>query len=680
VSVPIVIDGYSQPGSSPNTLMVGSDAVLKIVIDFGSVVRALDLTGGSATVSSLIRGLVFNNGAVTTEKYLDLRMWNITVEGCYFGTDANGMSLVGAPIACIESGDSSTIGGTTPAARNVIAGSIQVRNGDSVMGNFLGVRAQGDSAFTVLTSSPTSRVNIAGSGTLIGGSTPSHRNVIAPGRISAVNIGQGSNSVIQGNYLGVDATGSHDVGDGDQDNVGVWISSGPGQLITGNLISGFTMGINVRADSNSIQGNHLGTDALGNPTLGNVYGVYVQLAGGTVIGGSLPGEGNTIAGNIRGVEIHSTAINNAIQGNSIWSSTELGIDLNASGVTANDPDDVDLGANNLQNFPVLTEALDQPTQGMISGALNSAANTQFTIDYYYNGACDGSGHGEGEQYLGGAFVTTDGSGDVSFVFTSQQVGAGGYVTATATDPMGNTSEFSACRLVLLDTDGDSLADINDNCPFTANGLQEDGDANDIGDACQIDDTLFITLYSPVDMVVTDPYGDSIGLDSAGSATLFNTILNGSVYDTSGDFNNDTHKDDRVIIPVPAAGPYSIRIIKEPSASNSDKFTMAIRIDGNQQLVPDGYADAAVSALGAALPATYVWIASTIYTGDINADGNYSSSDIILLVNYVFKGGTPPDPAALGDFNCSGAVQSSDIIGLVNFIFKGGARPCSGSAG
>lgn len=64
------------------------------------------------------------------------------------------------------------------------------------------------------------------------------------------------------------------------------------------------------------------------------------------------------------------------------------------------------------------------------------------------------------------------------------------------------------------------------------------------------------------------------------------------------------------------------------------------------------------------------------TGDVNVSGSITSSDIIGLVNYVFKGGATPSPcAAAGDVNCSGAITSADLIGLVNYVFKAGTPPC-----
>jgi len=63
-------------------------------------------------------------------------------------------------------------------------------------------------------------------------------------------------------------------------------------------------------------------------------------------------------------------------------------------------------------------------------------------------------------------------------------------------------------------------------------------------------------------------------------------------------------------------------------------------------------------------------------GDVNINGSVTSSDVIVLVNYVFKGGNDPDPCtANGDVNCNGTVTSSDIIYEVNYVFKSGPAPC-----
>jgi hypothetical protein len=114
--------------------------------------------------------------------------------------------------------------------------------------------------------------------------------------------------------------------------------------------------------------------------------------------------------------------------------------------------------------------------------------------------------------------------------------------------------------------------------------------------------------------------------------------------------------------------------------------------GGGQAPADPYFDA-VTYKGAFDPAAPNWLlgwtaldqlgflgdanfCAILIDGDLNGSLTVTSSDIITLVNYVFKGGADPEPcAANGDVNCSGAVSSADVITLVNFVFKAGAPPC-----
>ena len=140
---------------------------------------------------------------------------------------------------------------------------------------------------------------------------------------------------------------------------------------------------------------------------------------------------------------------NLFLSNNIFSNGELGIDLADDGVTANDADDPDAGANNLQNFPVLTSAEDGSLT--IEGTLNSLPNEEFRLEFFSNTECDPSVFGEGETFLGSTKVITDGNGDKDFMVTFLSVNASGlYITATATQtPENNTSEFSECLLVAV---------------------------------------------------------------------------------------------------------------------------------------------------------------------------------------------------------------------------------------
>ncbi|MGH9368710.1 MAG: hypothetical protein ACRD3M_13670, partial [Thermoanaerobaculia bacterium] len=145
-----------------------------------------------------------------------------------------------------------------------------------------------------------------------------------------------------------------------------------------------------------------------------------------------------------GVDVLS-ATGTAIRGNSIFSNTGLGIDLAEDGVTLNDNCDADPGPNGFQNFPVLTTAISGGGSTTILGKLNSKASTSYQIDFYSNAVCDSSGYGEGQTYLGSTMVTTDASCNASFNVTFPvAVGPRDRLTATATDPTGNTSEFCSC--------------------------------------------------------------------------------------------------------------------------------------------------------------------------------------------------------------------------------------------
>src|SRR5205823_14535779 len=120
----------------------------------------------------------------------------------------------------------------------------------------------------------------------------------------------------------------------------------------------------------------------------------------------------------------------------------------------NDAGDGDSGANNLQNFPVITSAAKSGSSTRITGTLDSTTNTTFRIDYYASDTCDLSGYGEGQRWIGYSVQPTDVHGHLSIDTGSGITGpafVGNFVTATATDPSGNTSEFSQCVIVTTAT-------------------------------------------------------------------------------------------------------------------------------------------------------------------------------------------------------------------------------------
>ncbi|HSB11034.1 MAG TPA: HYR domain-containing protein [Blastocatellia bacterium] len=275
---------------------------------------------------------------------------------------------------------------------------------------------------------------------------------------AGINI-QGDANNIQGNLIGTNAAGTSALPNASGGVVVLGANNviGGTTAATRNVISGndlFGVGLaNIQAHNNTVLGNFIGTDAGGNNPLGN-GGTGVAFFGGAfnnTVGGSAAGAGNTIAFNAgAGVAIPG-GFGNAILTNSIFNNAQTGINLSDdAGVTPNDPCDIDPGANALQNFPVLTSALTFGGATSIQGTLDSAPASTFRIEFFSNANCDASGNGQGRTFLGATNVATNASCIANINFNiGVAVPAGQVVTATATDPSGNTSEFSACVTVTL---------------------------------------------------------------------------------------------------------------------------------------------------------------------------------------------------------------------------------------
>jgi hypothetical protein len=182
--------------------------------------------------------------------------------------------------------------------------------------------------------------------------------------------------------------------------------------------------------------------------------VRLGSASNVAVGGTAAGAGNTIAFNAgRGVELDTTAgMGNAILGNAVHSNGSLGIDLAGDGVTANDAGDADARPNNRQNFPVLSAAMTTGAGRVIfAGSLNGAASTTYRVEFFASSSADPTGYGEGARYLDSANVATNPSGNASIaVALAASVAAGEFVTATATDPFNNTSEFGNAIQAVVD--------------------------------------------------------------------------------------------------------------------------------------------------------------------------------------------------------------------------------------
>ena len=475
VSNPVLIDGYTQPGTQPNMLAVGDGAVLRIEIDGTSVNPVLNFAGpagGAANDASgsTVRGLVIDH---ISSSGISCGFGNcandLVIAGNFLGVDPSGTTMNGpagsAPVYPItESG--MILGGTSPADRNLIGGGVlfSICSNGTVRGNYFNVDRTGT---TALAPAPANSLDIDNSDHIIvGGAAPGAANVFGAWASNAIQIATANSTfqppnavVVQGNLVGTDATGTQRLSPGE---IGITIGetlgntgAGTGNVIgggspgEGNVVAGASIaGVLIQTDETDVvvQGNAIGTDASGTLALTNAIGVMAT-SGGGLIGGTSAGEGNRIERNARdGISVSGATSVFAMLGNALYANGTLGISLSPTDTpTPNDDGDPDTGPNGLQNYPVVTNAAIGPiTSVHVSGSLDSSADTTFRVEFFANAGCNPSGNGEGEIFLGALDVTTIGTtatfGPVDFAVPDDRH----VITATATDPEGDTSEFSYC--------------------------------------------------------------------------------------------------------------------------------------------------------------------------------------------------------------------------------------------
>ena len=323
ITGPVIIDGYTQPGASPNTLPDGDNAVLLIELSGASAplgTSGLTISGNGG--GSTITGLVINGFKPTTAPN-NLGGFGILLEsngnliiGNFIGTDPNG-TVARANQVGVHAIDSSqnTIGGTAVGARNVISGNIGAgvsidpgATNNVVLGNFIGTDATGERA---VPNSANGVLIDGSSNNTIGGTAVGARNVISGNIGAGVSIDPGAtNNVVLGNFIGTDATGERAVP-----------NSAAGVLIgqsSNNTIGGTAVGAGNVISYNSGNGVSFGSGATSNVVQGNVIsynsgaGVYFGLgATNNVV------QGNVISGNIGGGVSGPGAANNVVQGNLI---------------------------------------------------------------------------------------------------------------------------------------------------------------------------------------------------------------------------------------------------------------------------------------------------------------------------------------------------------------------------
>jgi hypothetical protein len=347
------------------------------------------------------------------------------------------------------------IGGTAPGEGNLLIGG---NNGVRIVGN----TSQNVIIGNRLLSGPSNGVSINGSSdNRIGGNTLAERNLISgSGQYgeegcpfgSQVAIQNGHRNMVEGNYIGTTADGSSAYPN-QRATEGVSIVNSNDTTLRNNLISGIKVagfnhcsgqvwGTAVSVSGTSarsvVEGNMIGSDASGTIAVPSLFGFMTNYDINTQATPTATRvRQNSIAFHqLDGVRLNPSSATTTLEQNAIRANGGLGINLQGT-------------ANGGQVAPTLNSAETDDAHLRVRGRLESSPVHSYTLEFFANGGCDGSGAGEGERFVGAATVTTDTNGRVDFDLTLDVfVAASEVVTATATDQSnGNSSAFSTCRTV-----------------------------------------------------------------------------------------------------------------------------------------------------------------------------------------------------------------------------------------
>lgn len=426
IEAPLLIDGYSQAGATANTnspAQGGLNGVLKIEIRGTSGVanqqNGLDISLNFFSQGpSTFRGLVISrfNSQIQLSGSAAHR-----VEGCYLGTDISGLNAavlgnnnLGNGVR-VQGPGPYVIGGVLPAARNLISGmsnGVVFQTGSDgirIQGNLIGTDANGTLPLgnvvdAISSSSPLTNA-------LIGGTDPAARNVISASRFGALRMFAGSandfnGTLIQGNFIGTDVTGTKPMGNG-------FNPGSPSQPVSTIAVSG----TQCRLD----------------------------------IGGSAPGAANLIAygGEVGILNDRCMGVSSTL--NRFYGNRGIPFDNvfggGAVGATPNDVGDIDeQGGNRLQNFPEITLPSDFLPVGGTSVSLQYRVDTVLASAAYpltvnfYRGACGG---GSEKLLQSDSYTAAQAQTLKSFVLQSPDGGNVLPLLASTVDALGNNSEFSA---------------------------------------------------------------------------------------------------------------------------------------------------------------------------------------------------------------------------------------------
>jgi len=373
--------------------------------------------------------------ALTSGPLPTITQGNLTIDASNAGVIIDGSSVSDGDGLRITS-DSNTIKGLQ-IIRFPNDG-VEITNGakyNAVSGNYIGTDASGTTALGNHGNGIV--ISVGASYNLIGGDEPGERNVISGNVWNDVGIWDvGTNhNTVSGNFVGTDASGAVAVANPHR-GTGIVIGNGASFNTIGgdapserNVIGGNINGIGIwqpGTNGNVVAGNYIGVDSTGANSLSNDVGIEVSLGAQR----NRIGPDNVIGSNRwYGVHIlNNDTVSNTVTQNSIHSNDHQGIELRAGG-------NLELSA------PVIT-SIDRG-----AGTVAGTACASCTIEVFSDD------EDEGLIYEGTTIADASGN----WLFAQGSSFQETYVTATATDSQGNTSEFSLVPFIEVNQDHNWVA-------------------------------------------------------------------------------------------------------------------------------------------------------------------------------------------------------------------------------
>ncbi len=498
-----IINGYSQTGASKNTLAQGDNARLTIAIDGttagsngltidqqGSQVLGLDIenfyeagvlitAGGNVQVAGCFigtdptgetaapngAGVILENSSNTiggpnvadrnvlsgaeglgvpnagvyvpdqASNPLNIAPSGNVIENNIIGLDATGTKAIENHSSGVyDSGSGNTYGSTMAGLGNVISGNydggLNTSGNVTIEGNYIGTDVTGKVAIGN---------GLSGAG-IFGAESASAKSIsmtisnnVVSGNYDAITlyetVGSQSSYTISDNLIGTDASGTVAIGN---KGFGLDLTSVENATVLNNVISDNEVGVRTQTNTPSgelqhdvFQGNLIGTDKTGQVAMGNTNeGIDIESGTGITIGGTGPGQGNVIA-------------NSGYYGIYLPAGQQVQITRNSIFGNVKGGEFLGEGVNGFIRPPVMTFTPGSGNTGTLSGTLTGATkNTSYDVEIFSNPTAQSE---EGETFVQEVTVTTDGTGHGAFSLSE----ATGFYTATATDPSGDTSDFSA---------------------------------------------------------------------------------------------------------------------------------------------------------------------------------------------------------------------------------------------